>query len=170
MVPAIETVGIGRLATCLRETGLLLLLALSVTVAAWLIRPEKMALRAETAFYELELDAPLVAVADALVLYDTGSHLFLDTRAAGPGSFVTIPGALPVRVTTFDDDLYENRDFLYPEDPVVLFGDGNLPAVSDVAALLLERGFEEITIMGGDLEAWRRAGGPLTEHQAGEHE
>ena len=170
MAPAHETVGVARLVTCSKEAGLLLLLALGVAAVAWLIRPEKTALRAEAAFYEQELDAPLIAVADARVLYDTGSHLFLDTRAAGPGPLVTIPGALSVRKTTFDDDLYENRDFLYPEDPVVLFGDGDLLAVSDIAARLLERGFEEITIMAGDLEAWRRAGGPLTEHQADQNE
>jgi rhodanese-related sulfurtransferase len=159
-----------KLAIGLRQAGLLLLLAAGVAVVAWLSRPEKVALRADPAFYRLELDAPLLATADALDLYTAGRHLFLDTRAVAPGSVATIPGAIPVRAAHFDQDLYENREFLYPEDPVVLFGDGNLLAVSTVAARLRERGFAEITIMAGGLDAWRRSGGPLSEPDGGRHE
>lgn len=160
----------GNLARGLREAVLLVVLALGVAIAAWLIRPERVPVRADPTYYALELDAPLIATADARVLYAAGKHLFLDTRAVAPGSVPTIPGAIPVREATFDRDLYDQREFLYPEDPVVLFGDGNLLAVSTVAARLRERGFEEIVIMAGDLNDWRRAGGPLNDPEDGARE
>jgi hypothetical protein len=152
---------IGSVKRAWREAALVCGLALAIAATTWLIRPTKVPLRAATAVYDLELAAALISPADARTLYDAGSHLFIDTRPVGTTT-ETIPGALAVREASFDDDLYAHMEFLYPEDPVVLFGDGNLLIASAVAARLLERDFADVTIMGGDLESWRRMGGPLT--------
>jgi len=135
--------------------------AVAVTATVWLLRPDRLPLRADAGLYELDLDAPTVSVADALALYEAGDHLFVDTR---PGSgLATVPGAIPVREDSFDDDLLEAFDFLTPDAPLVLFGDGSLLRVSSVAARLKERGFEDILILTGGLAAWRAAGGEMRE-------
>ena len=107
--------------------------------------------------YELELEAPLVTVDKARILYDEGVHLFVDTRPPAAGE--TIPGSLFVREASFDDDLVANFDFMYPEDELILFGNGNLSRTSNIAGRLKERGFENVSILQGGLSAWKQAGG-----------
>ena len=144
----------------LREAGLILLLSLVLTGAWWLRAAERLPLRADPTVYQLELAAPLLDTARALEYYDEGVHLFVDTRAAGITA--TIPGSLFIREASFDDDLVENFDFIFPEDQFILFGDGNLTRTSNVAARLLERGYENLTILQGGLDGWRQAGGEVS--------
>jgi rhodanese-related sulfurtransferase len=141
----------------LQEAGILLIVALLAAGAWWARSPERLPLRADPAVYELELAAPLVDAAEARVFYDEGVHLFIDTRAQRTGE--TIPGSLLIREATFDDDLLAHFDFMLPEDPLILFGDGDLSRTSNVAGRLQQRGFENLHILAGGLSAWKKAGG-----------
>jgi rhodanese-related sulfurtransferase len=143
---------------------ILVLAAAAVTAVTWYFRADPLPLRADPSYYELELAAPLVDPAGALLLFDEGNHLFVDTR---PDAATTIPGAFRVREATFDDDLLANFDFLTPNDPLVVFGDGSLAAASNVAGRLKERGYADVVILAGGLEAWRRQGGPLVTRENG---
>jgi len=146
----------------LREAAFLLLLAILATAATWAVRSDKISLIADARVYELELPAPLVDTATALELFEEGAHLFIDTRDIEPGRVKTIPGALPIRGTTFDDDLLDLFDFLMPEDPLVLFGNGDLLATANIATRLLGRGYSELLILDGGLQAWEKAGGEIS--------
>ena len=140
-----------------KEACLLLLVAALAAGGWWARDPERLPLRADPTVYELELEAPLVTVDKARILYDEGVHLFVDTRPPAAGE--TIPGSLFVREASFDDDLVANFDFMYPEDELILFGNGNLSRTSNIAGRLKERGFENVSILQGGLSAWKQAGG-----------
>jgi hypothetical protein len=153
--------------TAVRGAAFLLAVAVAATAVTWALRPDRLPLVADARTYELELAAPLVSPADAIVLYDEGAHLFVDTRALEPGSAPTIPGALPIRAETFDDDLFVLFDFLTTADPLVLFGDGDLLATNTIASRLADKGYLDLRILDGGLEAWRRAGGEIREADGG---
>jgi len=145
------------------EAALLLLAAVTAAGVLWAVRPDGPPLVADPRTYELDLAAPLIAVDEALALYDEGTHLFVDTRPVEPGTVATIPGALPIRAATFDDDLYALFDFLTVQDPLILFGDGDLLAASTIASRLADKGYRDLRILDGGLDAWRRAGGAIRE-------
>ena len=149
-----------RLAGAGKEAVLLLAVAAVLTALGWALRPDRLPLRADPAYYELELAAPLVDPAGAMALYDAGDHLFVDARAGAPET--TVPGAFPVREASFDDDLLRVFDFLTPADPLVIFGDGDLAGASNVAGRLADRGWTDLRIMSGGLAAWEAAGGPVS--------
>ena len=153
---------VDRLTLSLRQAVLLLLLVIALTGGIWLLRSERLPLRAELAFYELDLSVPMVTAPAAVALYEEGAHLFVDTRRVEIDNVTHIPGAFSVRQESFDEDLYASMDFLLPEDPVILYGDGNLQAIDAIAARLLDRGFIDLAIMNGGLASWRQAGGPLS--------
>lgn len=162
--------GVARAGKCpvaLREAWLLIGAALVVTGLSWLVRPDGLPLHADPAVYRMELEAPLIDVDQARAIYDEGLDLFVDTRPGTRDERPTIPGAVPIRQESFDDDLLELFDFLVPEDHMVLFGNGDLLRVSGIAGRLKERGYGNIVIMRGGIEAWRKAGGPLTAPPAG---
>ena len=143
-----------------RQALLLLAVAALATAVSWAVRPDRLPLRADLTVYELELAAPLVQPADALLLYDEGDVLFADTRTgaeAGPG----IPGSFPLRLPTLDDDLLDVFDFVDLDTPLLLYGDGSLSATSSVAALLMERGYTDVRILAGGMTAWQKAGGAV---------
>ncbi|MCB1184074.1 rhodanese-like domain-containing protein [bacterium] len=144
----------------LREAGVLLLVAAVAAGGWWARQDDPLPLAAEPAVYQLELAAPLIDVPAALAFYDEGVHLFVDTRAETGGE--TVPGALFIREDSFDDDLRANFDFLLPEDRLILVGDGNLTRTSNVAARLIERGYGDVVILKGGLQAWRGAGGEIS--------
>ncbi len=150
------------LPSALRQAGWLLLGAALAAALIWLLSADRLPLAASPDFYEQDLAAAPVTIPDALVHYDTGDHLFVDTRTSAETGGV-IPGSFVVRAETFSADLVEISDFLSPADPLILYGDGNLQPVSDVAALFQERGYEDLLILGGGLRAWREAGGPLVQ-------
>ena len=150
-----------------REAALLLVLSCVILAASWALRSDRLPLVADARTYELELAAPLVDPEAAILLYDEGVHLFIDTRAVEPGTVATIPGALPIRAETFDDDLLDLFDFLRPEDPLVLFGDGDLLSVSTIASRLADKGYTDLQILDGGVGAWRRAGGEVREADGG---
>jgi 3-mercaptopyruvate sulfurtransferase SseA len=127
-------------------------------------------LRAERVFYEQELPVPLVSLDQALKSYEEGNHLFIDTRPDALEENSHIPGAFLIREASFDDDLQEYGDFLYPEDPLILYGEGNLLGVAAVAGKFLDRGYENLLILAGGLPAWHKAGGPLTKEGGGDHD
>lgn len=151
----------------LREAGLLLLISLLVTGVSWFLRSDGLPLTADPAGYELELAAPLVRIDQALALYEEGEYLFVDARSFVEVEFQTIPGAFFIRQDTFDDDLLGYFDFMGPEDHFILFGDGNLLPISNIAARMMERGYENVFILKGGLEAWRAAGGEIS-HRTGD--
>ncbi|MCB1149988.1 rhodanese-like domain-containing protein, partial [bacterium] len=88
------------------------------------------------------------------------THIFVDTRAVDDGR--RIPGAMVLRPDSFDEDFREIYDFLVPEDALILYGDGNLMLTSNVAQQLEARGFTELSLLRGDLDAWAAAGGDLS--------
>ena len=143
----------------LKEAGLLLLISILATWGWWLHGDDRLPLRAEATYYELEIEAPLKTIEAALAAYDEGQQLFVDTRRQVT---VTIPGSFFIREDTFDDDLLENFDFMLPEDELILFGDGNLAAASNIAGRLHKRGFDHVTILKGGLSAWEKAGGEVS--------
>lgn len=155
-------------AVSVREAGLLLLLTVALTSVSWLLRDDGLPFAADPVGYELELAAPLTSTEEALALYDEGDYLFVDTRTATDGDFQTIPGAFFIREATFDDDLLEYFDFMTTEDHFILFGDGDLFPVSNIAARMKDRGYQDLLILKGGLEAWLRAGGEISKRNGGE--
>jgi rhodanese-related sulfurtransferase len=149
-----------------RDLALLLGATVVLTAGTWLVRSPRMPLHADFSLYELELDAPVMQPADAIAAYEQNTHLFVDTRniAIDPRR---IPGSFSLRPDTFEDDLREIYDFLVPEDPLVLYGDGNLILVSNVVKKMQERGFENVSILSGGLIAWDQAGGELAAIEEG---
>jgi rhodanese-related sulfurtransferase len=145
--------------TAVREA--LLIGGASAVIAAvvWLARPDRLPLRAQAEIYELELAAPVVPAAEAVAFFEAGDHLFIDARENTAGG--EIPGAFRVRSSTFDADLAEVHDFLYPEDKLVLYDGGVMQAADAVAVRFQERGYANVTILQGGVAAWRVAGGPL---------
>lgn len=145
----------------LAEAGLVLAITAAAALTSWLLRTPRLPLAAERTVYEFELKQPLVAAAQALALYEAGSHLFVDTRAGLAPSSPRIPGALNLRLEQFDDDLAAIIDFIAPEDPLVLYGVG-IQATAAVAGRLAERGYLQLNLLDGGLDAWTAAGGPLS--------
>jgi len=144
------------------EAGLLLATACLLAAASWSLRPDGLPFFATAEQYELDLPAPLMDLDRALAVYEEGTYLFVDTRDIDPLKDARIPGAFVIRQATFEDDLLAVSDFLYPEDPLVLYGSGNLQAVAALASRFIERGYEQVHIMSGGIDAWRRAGGAVT--------
>lgn len=151
----------------LREAGLLMLVALVATGLSWFMRSDGLPLRADPLAYELELAAPLVGIEEALALFEEGDYLFIDTRPRVEGEFQTIPGAFFIREDSFDDDLLEYFDFMTTEDNLVLFGDGDLFSVSNLAARLQDRDYSNLYILKGGLSAWEKAGGDISLRSGG---
>lgn len=152
-----------------REALFLLGLALLLAAASWVIRTPRLPLRVDARIYRLDLGFPVLSPADALALYQAGEHLFIDLRDIDPAVAPHIPGSFPVRETSFADDLLAAREFLGPQEKVILCGDGNLPAAAALAARLRDRGYGDISLLEGDLSAWRRAGGSVSSGK-GDHE
>jgi len=149
-------------AGAVREALLLTGLSLAIAAALWAIRPDRLPLRVDPQAYALDLPAPLVSVDAALGIYEQASRYFVDTRVGDPAGRTTIPGSFVIREQDLVADLESLDGFLYPEDPLVLFGEDNPLPVAAVAARLQSRGFEDLVILQGGLRAWQRAGGPLT--------
>jgi len=148
--------------TSSKQAGLLLLLSLAATAILWTVRTDKLPLIADATYYQLELTAPLVEIPEALVLYEEGEHLFVDVRSNDLADGNIIPGAFIIREASMDDDLAANIEFLFPEDKIILYGSGDLMAAANIAARLQERGFIDLVIMKGGLEAWTNADGPVS--------
>jgi len=143
-----------------REAPLLLGLTLVLAAGAWLARSPRLPLVADTSVYEMDLAAPVMTPAEAVTAFRANTHIFIDTRAADDGR--RIPGAMTLRPEHFDEDFRAIFDFLLPEDPLVLYGDGNLLLVGNVAQKLEARGFKDLSLLRGDLDAWAAAGGELS--------
>jgi hypothetical protein len=146
----------------LREAAGLLLVAVIVTGLSWVLRTDSLVWRADPTTYEMELSAPLVDLPEALRLFDEGDYLFIDTRAGAAEAEVTISGAFIIREKFFDDDLLVLMDDLFPEDPIVLFGNGELSGVSNITNRLQNRGYENILILRAGLHGWQKAGGDVS--------
>ena len=148
-------------AAVVREAALLLAAALVAATTAWALRTPRLPLRADETAYLQEWAAPVISAGEAVALYAAGSHHFVDTRDPAPGA-ARVPGAFVIRPDSFADDLLAAADFIYPEDPIVLYGSGDAAPVSSVAARFQERGYAQVVIMLGDLAGWRAAGGPTS--------
>ena len=148
--------------TAVRQALVLGGIAVVAAALLWAIRPDRLPLIADAEVYTLDLPAPLVSVADARELYDGGTHYFVDTRAEGPTASGVIPGSFMIRETTFDADFEAVMDFLYPEDPLVLYGAATPLPVAAVAVRLQSQGYENLLILQGGLAAWRDGGGSVT--------
>ena len=145
----------------------LCLVIVAVAVVTWIVRPDRLSLSADADFYALDLPAPLVSLDEARAVYDAGTHYFIDTR---PDADLddAIPGAFIVRAATFGDDLAAAMDFIYPEDPLILYGADHPVPVGDVAALFQRRGYGNVRILQGGLAAWRDAGHPTSGWEGGD--
>jgi len=154
-------------AGAVRQALLLLGLSLALAVGLWLVRPDRLALRADSQVYALDLSAPLISVDEALVAYEDGSRFFVDTRAGDPSGRASIPGSFVIREQHLLEDLEAMGDFLFPEDPLILYGTDHPLPVDAVAARLQTRGFENVVILQGGLEAWQRAGGTTAGGETG---
>ncbi len=157
-----------RWSASLREAGLLLIVAIIATGVSWFLRSDGLPLKADPVAYELELAAPLIGIDEALTLFEEGEYFFVDTRLVEDGAYQTIPGAFFIREATFDDDLLENFDFMTVADHFILFGDGDLSPVSNIAGRMKDRGFENLFILKGGLEAWSSAGGDISQRTGDE--
>ena len=157
----------------LREAATLLVVSLALAALSWALHPPRLPLRADPTRYELDLGFPVTSAVKAVAMYEDNSHIFVDTRPAGPQAR-RIPGAFPISQKRFEEDLREVYDFLLQEDPLLLFGGSNLLMTSAVASRLQERGFGDITLMSGDLDLWIGAGGmvanPLATDTETDHE
>lgn len=140
-----------------------LVLAISCLLAGgnWLWGSARLSLVADPSVYELELSAPLVEISSARALFDEGAHLFIDTRPGNPQERPTIAGSFVIREAHFDDDLLALLDDLYPEDPIILFGDGSLIGTNNVAGRLQTRGYEDVQILRGGVAGWEKTQGDM---------
>lgn len=158
----------GTRTATLRQAGLLLGLAVLLAAGAWALQGgDRLPLAASAAAYRQDLAAPVITIEQALELYRAGEHVFIDTRAGEFDATPHVPGSFPLRLETLGDDLRQAGSFIYPGDPLVLYGSGNLLHVSAVAARLKESGYGNLSIMAGGVPAWSRAGGPLSGGDAG---
>ena len=150
--------------TALGQAVVLLGVAIVLTAVSWTLRADRLPLRADLSLYDLELAVPLVEIPAALAWYEEGMHIFVDTRPAdeAAASGLAVPGAVPVRPATFDDDLLDIFDFVGPDDPLVLYDDGGLAGANNIAARLLDRGFTDVSILAGGVRAWQAAGGDIS--------
>ena len=146
----------------LREIATLVAVSLLLAVAAWFAHPEDFPLRADPTAYELDIEQTLTPVPEALAAYASGVHIFIDTRSRDAFDAAHIPGAMNLRPETFDDDLREVFDWVQPEDAFIVYGVGNLKAAGAVCSRLIERGYANVTVLSGDLEAWGDAGGEIS--------
>jgi sulfur transfer complex TusBCD TusB component (DsrH family) len=144
-----------------REALLLIGVSLVLAAASWFVRTPRVPLVADMELYSLDLGVPVITPADAVPLFEAGVHMFVDTRADA-ADLATIPGCFIIRQDTFDDDLREVFDFLHPDDPLILYGDGNLLMLSPVLERLKARGYTDMQVMRGDPAAFRDAGGELS--------
>lgn len=151
-----------RLGQPLVQAGLLLLVAVLATGISWVVRGDSLSWQADITTYEMELSAPLVEVAEAMRLFDEGDYLFIDTRNQAADAAITISGAFIIREKSFDDDLLALMDDLYPEDPIVLFGNGELSAVSNITNRLQSRGYDNLLILRVGVKGWEKAGGMVS--------
>lgn len=151
------------IARALRETLLIGGVSVLLAGALWLARADRLPLRAEAEVYELELAAPLISIEEAKAIFTAGTHLFVDDREDPTGGGIS--GAFHIRPSAFDADLAAVRDFIYPEDKLVLFDDGTMQTANAAAVRFLERGYLNVSILKGGLPAWRAAGGPSEEEE-----
>ncbi len=158
--------GASACARTLREAGAILVLTLLCALAAWLLRTPRLPIIADHETYEFEIAQPLVDAATALAYFEAGSHLFVDTRDRARFDLARVPGAMNVRPENFDDDLGALMDFIYPEDPILLYGD-RLQGTAAVAGRFAERGYAELILLVGGFDAWREAGCPVDEASGG---
>jgi rhodanese-related sulfurtransferase len=150
----------------LRQSLLLLGISVAAAAVSWAVRGDRLPLLADPEVYALDLSVPLVSVAEARDHFEAGSHYFVDTRAGDPTGRAVIPGSFTIRELELAADLEAVMDFLYPEDPLVLYG-ADLPLPVDaVAARLADLGYENLVILQGGIAAWREAGGPLSGEEA----
>ena len=149
-----------------RQSLLLVGIAVVAAGVSWAVRGDRLPLRADPEFYALDLTVPLVSQADARELYEAGTHYFVDTRPGDPGERPAIPGSFTIRETSLADDLAAVMDFLYPEDPLILYGEDRPSPVDAVAARLTSRGYENLVILQGGFAGWRAAGGAVTGGEA----
>ncbi len=140
----------------------LIVVAVIITGISWVMRPSTLPWNADPTTYEMELSAPLVEIDEALRLFDEGDYLFIDTRRQAAEAESTISGAFILREATFDDDLVALMDEIYPEDPIILFGNGELSGVSNITNRLLDRGYENILILRVGVQGWKKAGGMVS--------
>jgi len=143
-----------------REALWLILITLVATGLSWSLRTPRFPLVAEISDYVLDLDYPVLPVETCIEYFESGSHLFIDTRGLDEAEDY-IPGAFFIGNESFEDDLREIFDFIYPEDPLILYGDGRLQSTAAVAARFEARGYKVAGLMRGGLEGWRAAGGEL---------
>lgn len=146
----------------LRQAWRLVVLSVAVGLVLWALRPDRLPILAEADLYALDLPVPLISLMEARELYEEGHHVFVDTRPGDPDARAAIPGSFAIRETSFADDLAAVMDFIYPEDPLILYGAATPLPVAAVAARFLERGYTDVRILQGGLQAWRRDGGPLS--------
>ena len=142
-----------------RQTVVLLLVSILATAASWMIRSDSLSWKADVTAYELELSAPLVELKDALLLFEEGDYIFMDTRSNAAQATETIADAFILREATFDNDLLAMMDDVFPEDPILLFGNGELSGASNIGAKLLQRGYENVSILRVGVSGWQKAGG-----------
>ncbi len=152
----------GRFRRSLPEAGILILLAIVVTGLTWVFHPNPISWRADPLSYELELSAPLVSIEEALKLFEAGDHLFIDTRPDAARAQTTIASAFIIREVSFDDDLMALMDLVFPEDPLILFGNGQLAGVSSIGEKMKRRGYENLLILREGVTRWQAAGGEVS--------
>ncbi len=144
------------------EAAGLLLLTIFAVGFSWVLRSDSLSWQAGPTTYEMELSTPLVEVAEAMRLFDEGDYLFIDTRRDAALAETTISGAFIIREQTFDNDLLALMDQIFPEDPMILFGNGELSGVSNITHRLQGRGYENLLILRVGLKGWQLAGGQVS--------
>ncbi|MCP4546059.1 MAG: hypothetical protein GY835_06300 [bacterium] len=141
------------------EAALILMLAFLLSSFSWALRSDRLAPVADPAVYEFELEFPLVTAEESLIFYEEGTHYFIDIRPGDFSGFEHIPGAFSIRTDTFEDDLLVVLDFIYPTDPLIVYGTGDLQRAAAMTARFRDRGYENLSILAGGYPAWRKAGG-----------
>jgi rhodanese-related sulfurtransferase len=128
------------------------------------VRKEGIPLIAAADAFRVETDAEFIKVDDARMLYEEGSAIFVDARAAEFFDIAHIEGAINVPPVSGAPD---SLAYLLPADPAIVAyaSEQSQRQAGVVADRLLEMGFGKVYVLYGGLEEWQRLDLPVEQRQ-----
>jgi len=108
-------------------------------------------------------DPPMIHVADARKLVESGSAIFIDVRGSGAFKEGHIPSARNVTL----DQLEQGIPASLPKDKAIVFyeaggADESCATSRTAGRILMQSGFKDVRVFKEGLEGWKKEGGILT--------
>lgn len=100
----------------------------------------------------------------ALELFESGEGQFVDVRTPRAFGLGRVPESLNLSLDGLRGGWPGAMELLLPEMPTIVYGQGiDAEGAGKVAEQLVNLGFEDIKIVEGGFDAWRKAGGETVE-------